>query len=301
MKVWKAKVDPSIELQVLQISAHTRTDESASHRQGIKGVESVLVGKSTTLVASFISERRKQMITIDSDRLVRIWDLRNGNAQNSYNLKLKGRLTAAAIDRSDKFIAVGTEIGEVKVFNRSSGGLLYTLASPAEQEALEITSLEFLNSISEYWLAGTAWKGKVMMWTAPNPNTNYHVNTKAFIAHHRDVLCLDSCTTYVATGATDNLITVWNAFSGNFRFSLQMPDDQYHELSVVQIKFISRKESTQGEKAFYLLVLQSTGAVHLVDPSAGVICAYNIANAGENARIEIDKNCQVMFAVDEQG
>lgn len=59
-----------------------------------------------------------------------------------------------------------------------------------------------------------------MMWTAPNPTTNYHVNTKAFIAHYKDVLCLDSCATYVATGASDNIVTVWNAFSGNFRFAL---------------------------------------------------------------------------------
>lgn len=180
----------------------------------------MLVGKTSTLVAAFISEKRKQLLTIDSDRLVRIWDLRTGTAENSYNLSISGRLTAAAIDKNDKYIAAGTHKGEVRVFNRSSGGLLYSLESAARSERLEITSLAFLNSISEYWLAGTAWKGKVMMWTAPNPATNYHVNTKAFIAHHRDVLCIDSCTTYVATGATDNLVTVWNAFSSNFRFAL---------------------------------------------------------------------------------
>lgn len=132
VKIWKAKVDPSIELQVLQISANTRASRSAeSVQQGIKGVESVLVGKFSTLVATFVCERRKQLLTIDSERLVRIFDLKTGMAKNSFNLKIQGRLTAAAVDRNDKFIAVGTSIGEVKVFNRSSGGLLYTLASPA--------------------------------------------------------------------------------------------------------------------------------------------------------------------------
>ena len=57
MKIWKAKVDPSIELQVLQISANTRTSgRTESLQTGIKGVESVLVGKFSTLVATFICE-----------------------------------------------------------------------------------------------------------------------------------------------------------------------------------------------------------------------------------------------------
>lgn len=142
MKIWKAKVDPSIELQVLQISANTRTSGSTGTvSQGVKGIESVLVGKFSTLVATFVCERRKQLLTIDSERLVRIFDLKTGKPKNSFNLKINGRLTAAAVDRNDKFIAVGTSVGEVKVFNRSSGGLLYTLASPAEHEQLEITSL----------------------------------------------------------------------------------------------------------------------------------------------------------------
>ena len=72
---------------------------------------------------------------------MRIFDLRKGTAMNSFNLKIGGRLTAAAVDRNDKFIAVGTASGQVKVFNRSSGGLLYTLSSPAQHEQLEITSL----------------------------------------------------------------------------------------------------------------------------------------------------------------
>ena len=57
----------------------------------------------------------------------------------------------------------------------------------------------------------------------------------------------------------------------------------------MQVKFVTRKENVKGEKAFYLVVIQSNGGVHVIDPSAGVISAYFVTDAGENPRVDIDK------------
>ena len=40
-----------------------------------------------------------------------------------------GRITAAAVDATNKYLAVGTSQGEAKVINLKSGGNLYDLVS----------------------------------------------------------------------------------------------------------------------------------------------------------------------------
>ena len=77
-----------------------------------------------------------------------------------------------------------------------------------------------------------------------------------------------------------------------------MPDDHYLTPSVVSVKFVTRKENVKGEKAFYLIVVQSNGEVHVIDPSAGNICALFVTHIGENPRVDIDKENQRMLAVD---
>lgn len=61
---------------------------------------------------------------------------------------------------------------------------------------------------------------------------------------------------------------------------------------------MTRKESMKGEKAFYLIAVQSNGHIHVIDPSAGSICAHFVADAGENPRVDICKDFQKMLAVD---
>ena len=45
----------------------------------------------------------------------------------SYRLPILGRITAAAVDNTNKFLAVGTNTGESKIINLQSGGVLYNL------------------------------------------------------------------------------------------------------------------------------------------------------------------------------
>ena len=54
---------------------------------------------------------------------------------------MHSRVTAAAVDDSNKFLAVGTSSGESKVINLKSGGVLYNLAHCNS----EVTYLKFID------------------------------------------------------------------------------------------------------------------------------------------------------------
>jgi hypothetical protein len=88
-------------------------------------------------------------------------------------------VTAAALDNKCKFIAVGSCVGEVKVLNFASGGVLYNLPHSDQ----EITCLRFLNGgmftlltyylVGEFWLVGGCWNGKFILWTEPNEDNSF--------------------------------------------------------------------------------------------------------------------------------
>jgi hypothetical protein len=46
----------------------------------------------------------------------------------SYKISLFARITAAAVDDSNKYLAVGSSAGEAKILNLRSGGVIYNLA-----------------------------------------------------------------------------------------------------------------------------------------------------------------------------
>ena len=108
------------------------------------------------------------------------------------------RVTSAAVDPTYQYLAVGNCKGEVKILNLSSGGVLYTLPSVDE----EVTSLQFISGskligvlkiiVSEFWLVGGCWQGKLMMWTNPNEDNNFTVSAKCRIGHQNDILAVDS-------------------------------------------------------------------------------------------------------------
>ena len=46
--------------------------------------------------------------------------------------------------------------------------------------------------VSEFWLMGGCWHGKLMMWTSPNEDNNFNITAKCRIGHKDDVLTIDS-------------------------------------------------------------------------------------------------------------
>ena len=128
----------------------------------------------------------------------------------SYRLPLLSRITAAAVDNTNKFLAVGTNAGESKIVNLQSGGVLYNLPHCNQ----EVTYLKFSDGMSEYWLFGACWGGKLMMWTQPNEDNNFTISARCRIGHKSDVLNLDCSQNFIVSGGVDGIVSVWNVFSG---------------------------------------------------------------------------------------
>lgn len=169
------------------------------------------------------------MITIDSENLLRSWNIRETSKESatshlprlSYRVPILGRITAAAVDPTNRFLAVGTSTGEAKVINLKSGGVLYELATVEKPQ--EITSLGFISGQTEYWLFGGSWGGRLMMWTNPSEDNNFTITARCKINHKSDIISLDCLNGFIATGDDQGVVSIWNAQSGQIKYAIDTP------------------------------------------------------------------------------
>ena len=87
----------------------------------------------------------------------------------------------------------------------------------------EVTKVLFILIVSEFWLIGGSWQGKLMMWTNPSDYNNYNLNAKCRIGHKDDILTIDSSSQYIVSGGVDGLLSIWNSFSGVLKYSVTLP------------------------------------------------------------------------------
>jgi len=92
----------------------------------------------------------------------------SGKLETSYLLQKKKKqnppkITAAAVDEGEKYIAIGNEIGEITIHNIHSIGVLHTL-----QTNTEVTNIKFFVGSTNLWIAATCWEGKVAMFNVPS-------------------------------------------------------------------------------------------------------------------------------------
>jgi len=253
----------------------------------------IIVNENDPSEANFI-------ITVDSENLLRGWSIKKEVTNFSYKIPMKKRVTAAAVDSLCQYIAVGNTIGECKVLNFQSGGVLYNLPHSDK----EITCLKFLSGMSEFWLVAGCWSGKLVLWTEPNEDNNFQVLAKGRIGHRGDVLALDCSDTYIVSGGVDGLLSVWNQFSGVLKFAVRLPDPES------EVFFLARadgsevkdvEEETRGKRpgnqirktivglmfhpgfAQSVCVLQEGGNVHMVDISNGMVVNEFVAHVKVNS------------------
>lgn len=247
----------------------------------------VLVTNTSSLVEIIFLDENKLMVTVDSNSLLRIWNLSSGEAMSSYNVNVDGRVTAAAVDKTFSAIAIGNDKGLVKIFNIHSGGILYTLpVAPSE-----VTALSFADGISDYWLLGTCWDGKMMMWSAPDQSNDFSINARCKVGHRNDIISLDCNQRYIATGGADGLVTLWNMFSG---VPIPSTENVMKSKNVVGVKLLKKSPNI-------LFVLHEAGDVHCIDASNGNFIACFIAMAGINSNWDYDKEEEVMLVVGDEG
>ena len=156
------------------------------------------------------------LVTIDSENLLRAWSTERSNTTLSYRIPVQNRVTAAAVDDTNKYLAVGTNSGETKIINFMSGGVLYNLAHCNS----EVTCLKFFDGMTELWLFGACWGGKLMMWSRPTVDNNFTVAAKCRVGHKNDVLSLDCSQNFIVSGGVDGIVSVWNAFSGSLKYAI---------------------------------------------------------------------------------
>lgn len=128
--------------------------------------------------------------------------------------------------------------------------------------------------MGEFWLVAGTWAGKIVLWTEPSEENKYQITAKCKIGHRGDVLVVDSAYNFIVTGAEDGLISVWNQFSGNMKFALELPDptdkkDPSRKLSKVECQLQKRISGVLFHPYWsnIICVLQTSGNIHLVDIS----------------------------------
>ena len=238
--VWEAQVDQKVEINALQVQTLSKHilkerkmldyqdpgyDPVAAEGDGTKKSKDtdartgkVLVTSASTLVEIVLNQgdAKHFLITIDSENLLRGWNMEHSLTTLSYRLPVQNRVTAAAVDDTNKFLAVGTNSGESKVINLQSGGVLYNLPHCNS----EVTYLKFSDGMTEFWLFGACWGGKLMMWTQPTEDNNFTVSARLRIGHKADVLYLDCSQNFIVSGGVDGIVSVWNVFSGQWKYAI---------------------------------------------------------------------------------
>ena len=334
VKQWRAKVDPEIELKVMQVKALAKdfVHESAMRMSDTpKGnlheslfdkdtvsdpkVSNVLVTSSSSLVYISFLEEQKLIITVDSKNLVRLWDIETGESHSSYNVEIDGQVTAADIDKSNGYIAVGSDMGSVKICNIFSGGVIYNSKSVQSSNAKnsnphipkfdspevlsQITELKFVKAITDISLVGTCWGGRVMMWTQPNEERNYQIDGIWSIGHRDDVLWVDSDEKYIATGGADGLVSVWSILSGMLIHWFPVPTSEEKKPSTVSNSVVALKLVKKTSNLLY--VCHETGDIHCFEASNGNDNKYFAAKAPINSNWDLDKRKEHMLVVGDTG
>lgn len=180
------------------------------------------------------------MVTLDSDYLMRIWSIATGkqvttlllksapsmqsqNNQNNTNSYTK-KLTCAAIDPKEKYLAVADEEGLITIHNIHSAGILHSL----QKVGTEMSQLQFFLENTNFWLAAVGWEGKVAFIKQPMFQKNTYtipIILKKSV-HVGDIYSIDHMDNYAATGGVDNKLCLWNAQSGSVRAIIEMPKDK---------------------------------------------------------------------------
>lgn len=199
---------------------------------------SVLVTSASTLVEIVLNQGDLHhfLITIDSENLLRGWNIEHSLTTLTYRLPVQSRVTAAAVDGTNKYLAVGTSNGQAKVINLKSGGVLYNLAN----SGAEVTALKFIDGPTEFWLFGSCWGGKLMMWTRPTKDNNFTISARCMVGHKTDVISLDCSQNFIVTGGVDGILSIWNIFSGQLKYAINMPKSIAPQM---------KKESNENESS----------------------------------------------------
>ena len=94
---------------------------------------------------------------------------------------------------------------------------------PLLNSCREVSLFLFNFKVSEFWLVGGCWAGKLMMWTGPNDANNFTIMGRCRIGHRNDILCVDNSHQFIASGGIDGLLSIWNMMTGTLKYAIELP------------------------------------------------------------------------------
>ena len=212
--------------------------------------------EATRLVGIIFEPTEFVLYTIDTDLLMRVWDMSTGKCNRSYivetredqinsantfgnneilrsqdNFGMKIQRKKAQLARSDdgkKFLIIALEGGEIQVNNLFTGALIYNNSNvdPIKID-FEIAQMKFFNSQTKFWIAASCWEGRVAFISRPqiSQGRNFLLFKKCKCSHLRDVITLDiNSENQLVTASVDNLICFWNSFNGVESKKIKVPE-----------------------------------------------------------------------------
>ena len=90
----------------------------------------VLISNTSQLVDIAVNDQPSManfFITVDSENLLRFWNITTNQTAYTYRIPMKRRVTAVAVNSECTHIGVGNAEGKALILNAKSGGVLYDL------------------------------------------------------------------------------------------------------------------------------------------------------------------------------
>lgn len=153
----------------------------------------VLVTENSQLVQVFLIPSKNHIITIDSDFMMKSWNLSDGSVEQTILIKKEKnrkvetglavpgfncdepKLEYASLSKTEPFtVVIADDEGNITIHNLYSGTILFHITHKGNKQ--EVNMLKFLDS--NIYLCSTTPAGNVIFYTKPLPSNVLNPNMK---------------------------------------------------------------------------------------------------------------------------
>ncbi|CAG9462107.1 unnamed protein product [Pedinophyceae sp. YPF-701] len=174
----------------------------------------------------------KEAVSGDHEGVVCVWDVRTGNMKFRFQgAHGRDRITTMAFDRPGRRLITGSDTGDLKGWNYSSGSALrrYTPA-PGRAAGREVTGVVASAGLySGQFLVSVGWNKKVTFYDDSSGGPREQAPMRELRGHKADILCLAlGPNNILVTGSDDGAILLWNLESGTIKRRFDAPAPKTH-------------------------------------------------------------------------